>query len=436
MGSETLNLRRRTFLQLGAAGAAILASPSLPSFGQGKTTLRFAFFGPSARAKTMQQVAQDFTKKNPDISLALEFAAIGAYETKYTVAMASNSLPDVFWVPGDILPQLVQGHHLVDVSKYYGKGLNNAEFNQAVTQAGYFDGAQYALTFALQSIGVFAKKKILDAVGIPIKKYPDAYSWDEYAKACLAIHKAKGPNFYGTDDPTYVGETSYVRAFARQHGENYWTDKGDIGFSRDTLTKWLTYWQDMRQNGAAIPIALHMEQNPYFEGSPMIRGLTAYHMRNSNQLLELQRLTDDQIVLMPCPGNGGAGVVNVCLDANMIGVAANTANLEASIRLLDYMMNDPDHAKIMGTTIGAPSTASLRQAIKPTVTPPEAEFLDFINFEASVKSKPVPMAPPNGGAFDTAFGKAVQAMAYGQASVQQTVDQVFGPIRDKLKASS
>jgi ABC-type glycerol-3-phosphate transport system substrate-binding protein len=167
----------------------------------------------------------------------------------------------------------------------------------------------------------------------------------------------------------------------------------------------------------------------------MIRGLTAFHMRNSNQLLELQRLTKDKIALMPVPGNGGKEAVNVGLDPNTMAVAARSRNIEAAMRFTNFMMTDPGRAKIMGTTIGAPSIASLRAAIAPTLTDPEREFLKHIDFEASVKSKPVPEPPLKGAAFNGDLGKAIENMAYGKATVEQTVDRAFGEMRAKLLAS-
>lgn len=431
----TYRLNRRRLLQLGGIGAASLAASSIQVFGQGATTVRFAFWGPEARVKIMQEVAAAYTAANPDTSIALEFGTIENHRTKLTVGLASGSLPDVFWLTGEQLPQLLAGGHLADFSQHYGKEIDNSEFEPAVTAIGAVDGAQYVLTHALQSVGLFANTRVLEEAGVPVKKYPEAYTWEEFAQHALAIHEAKGPNFWGTDDPSYVNSVNHMRAFIRQRGEELWGPDGDVGYTRETLQAWLNYWNDMRASGAALPIALHLERAPAFDGSPMIRGLTGFHNRNSNQLLELQRLSEDKLTLMPVPGNGGEGAVNVGLDPNTICVAAGAPNMEAAMRFANFMMTDPDRAKIMGTTIGAPSIAGLRAAIAPTLTDPEREFLAHIDYEASVESKPVPVTPPNGAAFNTDLAKAIETMAYGMASVEQTLDLVFGDMRDKLLAN-
>jgi multiple sugar transport system substrate-binding protein len=438
-------LSRRRFLQAGTAlGAAALAGSTLSACGGnstggsggGKATLRFMFWGSDDRVKRFQNACKAFTEKNPDITVKPEFGEIDAIRTKTTVGMAGKNLPDVFWVLGDLLPQLGEDGHLMDLGEHLGagKGIDNDGFTDAVLTPGQVDGKQFAMVHGLQSIGLFAKKNVLDQVGVPTKTYPESYSWDDYAGYCAEIHRAKGAKFYGTDDPNYAGAGNFFRAYARQHDQDLWSKTGDVGFTKDLLTEWLTYWEKLRNSQAAVPTALALEQDPFFEGAPMIRGLAAFHMRNSNQMLELQGLTKDPLVLMPAPGNGGAGTSSIALDPNMLGIAAATKYPDAAIKFVDYLLNDPDRAKIVGTTIGAPPTEKIREVVAPTVTEPEKQFLSYIGFESEAKSKPVPTALPTAGPFQAGMKQAFESLAYGKATIAQTVDLIFGDLRSKLVA--
>lgn len=432
-------LSRRRLLQLGGslgAAAALAACGSSGSSGGGgsSASLRFMFWGSDDRVKRFQNACALFTKQNPDIKVSPEFGAIDAIRTKTTVAMSGKNLPDVLWVLGDLLPQLATEGHLMELTPHLGSEIKTTGFSDTVLAPGKVNGKQYAMTHGIQSIGLFAKKSVLDEVGIPVKQYPNSYSWDEYAQYCAKIHQAKGEKFFGTDDPNYAGAPNFFRAYARQHGQDLWNGTGDLGFTKELLTEWLEYWRRLRDDKAAVPTALALEQNPYFEGAPMIRGLSAFHLRNSNQMLELQGLSKDPLVLMPAPGNGGAGNSSIALDPNMLGVAANTKHPEAALKFADFLLNDEERAKIVGTTIGGPPTKRIRDAIVPTVSAPETQFLTYIGFEADAKSKPVPAALPTAGAFQEGMGKAIENLAYGKSTVQQTVDSVFGDLRTKLLA--
>lgn len=437
-------LSRRTFLQASAAVGAGLAGSGLlagcgddggsssSGGGGGPATIRFAFWGSDDRVKRFQEAVDLFHTEHSTIRVEPEFGAIDAIETKTTVAMAGGNLPDVFWIVGPLLPQLGRDGHLVDLSTVIGNGIDGDGFEDALLLSGQVDGVQYALPHGLQSIGLFANQRLLDEAGIEARKYPESFTWDEYADVCRQIRAANGDQFYGTDEPTYAGAPHFFRAWARQRGENLYNDDGDLGFTEDTLRAWLEYWQELRDSGAAVPPALALEQNPFFEGAPMIRGLSAFHMRNSNQLLELQGLSEDDLTLMPCPGNGGDGTASIGIDPNILGISADSSNQEAAVEFVNFLLNDPKRAEVIGTTIGAPATQAMREHILPTLSEPEAEFIEYIDFEASAPIDPIPPAPDTAGAFQEGMNLAMEELAYGRISIDDAVGRVFGDLRQTL----
>ena len=447
MANQSSTISRRSLLRWGAtagiAGSALAAcgspdttepSPGSSGASAGPATLRFAFWGSDDRIRRFQEACELFTEKNPNIQIQPEFGAIDAIRTKTTVAMAAQNLPDVTWLLGDLFPQMVTDGHLLELTPYLDAGIATDGFSDSVLAPGIYDDKQYGLTHGLQSIGVFAKAPVLEELDIPIKTYPEAYTWEEYASYAVQAHEVMGDNFYGTDDPSYAGANNYFRAYARQRGQDLWSDTGDLGFTEDLLTEWLTYWKDLRDSQGTVPTSLALEQNPYFEGAPMIRGLAAFHMRNSNQILELQSLSSEPLVLLPSPGNGGSGNENIGLDPNFLGIASNTDYPDAAVKFVDFLLNDPDRAEIIGTTIGAPPSQAMRDVITPTVSESERQFLEYISFEAAAETKPIPAARPTAGAFQTGMTQAIETLAFDQATIEETITTIFGDLRGQLLA--
>ena len=213
MSANPRNLsRRRLFQFAGSTGAAARLAPGIAAAGRvrpaacGSTTLRFMFWGSDDRVQRFQRACALFTERNPDIRVSPEFAAIDSIETKTTVAMSSGNLPDVLWVLGNLFPQMVSEGHLMDLTPYLDApgGISTEGFSDSVLAPGKRDGRQYAMTHGIQSVGLFAKQNVLDEIGVPLKQYPDAYTWDEFAQYNAQIHAAKGADFYGTDDPNYA----------------------------------------------------------------------------------------------------------------------------------------------------------------------------------------------------------------------------------------
>ncbi|WP_187292826.1 extracellular solute-binding protein [Beutenbergia cavernae] len=439
-------LGRRDLLGWGLAGAGVLGAMSLAGCGSGgsgggssgsggSAALRFMFWGSGDRVERFQGAIDLFHERHPDIRVSPEYADIDAIKTKLSVAMSGGDLPDVFWVHGDLFAPMVAEGKLMELGPLFGDGIDASGFTDSTLAAGgQVDGAQWAISHGLQSVGVFADLTVLEPLGIVPPSYPEAWTWDEYEEISLQVHDALGPDFWGTDEPTYAGAGNYFRAWARQRGEQLWTDDGDIGFTEATFREWAEYWTRMRDAGAAVPVALALEQNPFFEGAPMIRGMAAFHMRNSNQMAELSTLTDHELTLMPSPGNGGEGNRYIGLDPNTMAISADTRNPEAAILFTDFMLNDPERAEIIGTTIGAPPTSAIREHIKPTISEPEAIFLDYIEFEATAELDPVPATPTTGAAFGSGMTRTMEELAYGQLTVDDATARVFGELRDALGA--
>lgn len=432
-------LSRRGLLRLGAAagvagvaGAGLAGCSSGGGSSNGSASLRFVFWGADDRVRRFQDACDLYMEQNPGTEILPEFGEIGALETQMSVAMSAGNLPDVFWVHGNLFPQMVAEGHVMDLTDHFGDEIRSDGFTDSVLVSGNYDGRLYSLPHGLQSPCVFAKAPILDELGIPIKTYPESYTWEEYAEYANLAHERMGPDFYGTDEPSSTGYYDPMRAWIRQHGEDLFNDSGDLGFSEATLVGWLEYWDTLRASGGAVPPDIHRDDDPFFQGAPMIRNLAAFHLRNSNQIGELQKLSPEELVLMPLPGNGGDGTDNIFMFPNNLAIAADTEYPDEALRFVDFLLNDPERAEIIGTTIGSPPTQQMRDVIAPGLDEAEQQFIDYIGFEVDAAPRAMPPNPPAAGAFTGEMTTALDAWAFGQLSVEDAVATIFGPARDQL----
>jgi multiple sugar transport system substrate-binding protein len=436
-----LRSRRSVLKGIGAAVTAAAAAPVLAACGGGgsgsgagaNATIRFAFWGSDDRVKRFRQAIALFHQKNPTITVTPEFGAFEAQRTKIKVGMASGAGPDVLWLP-DTIRSYTRDNQLLDITSAMNSQIKSGGYDNT---AGKVDGKQYAVSYGLTSSCVFAKDSVLQAAGVTLPTYPEGQSWEEFKAACDKIHAAKGANFFGTDDPTYINAHNHLRLFARQRGENqYSADSADIGFSKETLTAWLQYWKDMRDSGAAEPPKVELAQPATFAGSGIIRNVAGIHLRFSNQYNDLQALTKDPISIHPFPGySGGESGKALAFEDNMLAVAKTSKHPEAAIAFINFMVSDKDRAKIIGTSVGAPPSPEVSTFLRPLVSAPEQKLLDYVSYEVKQDREPVPSEPLGAVQFESDMDKACQELAYGRSSVADTVTQIFGPLRDKLKAA-
>lgn len=443
--NQSTNMSRRGLLRLGAAAGAMgLAGSTLAACNSngngsgsngsgsgGSASLRFVFWGADDRVRRFQDACDLFMEQHENIEILPEFGEIGALETRIGVAMSAGNLPDIFWVHAGLFPQMVAEGHVMDLTDHFGQEISSDGFTDALLVNGNYDGRQYSLPHGLQSPCTFAKVPILDELGIPIKTYPESYTWEEYAEYANRAHELMGPDFYGTDEPTSTGYHDPMRAWIRQHGEELWAEDGDVGFTAETLTSWLEYWDELRGNGGAVPPEIHRDDDPFFQGAPMIRNLAAFHLRNSNQIGELQQLSPEELVIMPLPGNGGDGTDNIFMFPNELAIAADTQYPEEALLFVNFMLNDPERAEIIGTTIGSPPTQAMRDAIAPGLDEAEGQFLDYIGFEVEAEPRVMPPSPLNSSGFTGEMNETLDAWAFGQRSVEEAVEHILGSARDQ-----
>lgn len=445
MTEQSSRISRRRMLQLGAAaGAAGLAGTSLAACNDsngssngsaggsgGSASLRFVFWGADDRVRRFQEACDLFMSQHENIEILPEFGEIGAQETRISVAMSAGNLPDVFWVHGGLFPQMVAEGHVMDLTDHFGNEIRSDGFTDAVLVNGNYDGRQYSLPHGLQSPCTFAKVPLLEELDIPIRTYPESYTWEEYAQYANAAHDAMGPEFWGTDEPTSTGYQDPMRAWIRQRGEELWTEDGDIGYTEETLREWLEYWDELRASGGAVPPDIHRDDDPFFQGAPMIRNLAAFHLRNSNQIGELQSLSPEELVIMPVPGQGGDSTDSIFLFNNELAIAENTEHPEEALMFVDFLLNDPDRAELIGTTIGSPPTQEMRDAIAPGLDEAETQFLDYIGFEVDAEPRPMPPSPPEASGFNNDMNEILDGWAFGQYTAQEAAEQITGPLRDQ-----
>jgi multiple sugar transport system substrate-binding protein len=304
-------------------------------------------------------------------------------------------------------------------------GAEGIELVEADIELGSFNDQLYAIVHGIQSPGLFSNQQLLEEHGVELPTAPDNLTWPEFHDLALQISEAGGDDFWGVDDVSLSHGGHFV-PYLRQHGEDMWTEDGQIGFSPDTLRAWWTMWQEFRESGAAPPAEVQLEYLTFLDGSTMIQGLTAMHLRNTNQLLDLQGLSEDPIEVHLFPEIEGAADGWYDIVSNWVAASAASDHPDEAAAFVDFLLNDPDRALIMETTIGAPSSAALRQFLvdQEGVSAPAKRFIEHIDYEAEAR-RSTSRAPQGSGDVGSLMSEAAEEIALGLITVDEGVDRVF-----------
>ena len=114
------------------------------------------------------------------------------------------------------------------------------------------------------------------------------------------------------------------------------------------------------------------------------------------------------------------------------GVLRGTEHPEAVAKFIDYLANNPEAGKIMGTERGVPANKDVRAAVEPDMSDVDKKVVAYLD---SIESElgPVPMVTPaGGGSFGPVQMRMVQDLVFERkdslGAAQGLYDEVKGLI--------
>jgi multiple sugar transport system substrate-binding protein len=142
-----------------------------------------------------------------------------------------------------------------------------------------------------------------------------------------------------------------------------------------------------------------------------------------NQMPELAKNTKDQLGVVAYPGDPSAQWARASM---YLSVFKGCANKDAAVDLVNFLVNDTEAGKILGTERGLPSNLDVRAAVEQSVT--DANMKTSIAFENDISTKfgQAPPVPPKGhSTVRSELRKAAESVQFGKATSAQAADAFF-----------
>lgn len=218
-----------------------------------KETITYALWDKS-QAPVYEEIAKNFEKDNPDISVKFEITPWGQYWTKLETAITGKNAPDVFWMN---IPRVID---------YVDNGilepLDDVEFDKDKIPEQYLeayssDDKLYGVPKDFDTNGLWYNKKIFDDAGIA---YPDeTWTWEKWQEVALALtDKEKG--IYGMAVPaTWQG--GYYDTMYQNGGSPFTEDGKKSNFTDEASIEGVEFWYSFVKDGSGTPIELITNTN-------------------------------------------------------------------------------------------------------------------------------------------------------------------------------
>lgn len=416
------NPRRSAALALAVlvGGASLTACSSGDADAGEEVTLTFSWWGNDARTERTQEVIDLFEQENPNITIEAEYTDWSGYWDKLATQSASGETADIMQFDGGYLSTYGSNGLLYDLNDL--EGLDTESIPDWAITSGTWDGSLYGLAASENSGALVANTSLFEEAGIEL---PDdtAWTWDDLADLASRLSDASGGEFSGID---LYGFSDYsLGAWARQHGEELYSDDGEVGISADTAASWWQYQLDLLSSGASTTAAQYSESAAgTLAEHNIVTGKAALQFWPANQLTALEEAAGDDLTLLRPPTvEGSSDDYSAYYNVSMYwAVSATTEHPEEAAAFLNFLENSEEAADILLVERGLPVNESIVEHIEPALTENDAEVATYLTDLADVAGEGRAPTPP--GASSLAIGDYTSRVLFGESATTVAADFV------------
>ncbi|MDR1588514.1 MAG: extracellular solute-binding protein [Treponema sp.] len=412
------------------SGCAKKEASSAGKAASAGNVIRWAYWGSESRVKRSQEAIDLYRGLRPGVLVNPEVSGgTGDHFAKVDTQIAGGSGPDIIQMGGNINDYVKRGV-LLPLDQYAGNLLDTSVIDPGALESGTVNGRLYGVSTGISMPALVYNKSLLERHGAPLPNVVSTY--DEF-RSYLAAIKAKLPaGVYPMQD---IGaQTSNSTPFGywlRYNGTPLYDETSHSSeISPAIAQKYFELFKDYRDKGLVPPpdvAAGYAETNA--DSSAIIAGKVAISYCWTNQLAGLQAATADELDLMEFPG-AEATLALWPAPSQFYTVNKDSKNAEEAVQFINFLVNSPDAAKILGNDRGASASASARAAGAPDAN--DRKVLDFLAIAGLHSSKETAHLP-NDTEFNSTLYLIYQQVAFGQLTVEKGGQQVYDLIQRLLK---
>jgi multiple sugar transport system substrate-binding protein len=421
------NISRRRLLR-GAAIAAVAApmAPLLSACGgdddgggssNDKVQLNIFWWGADKRAELTQKVLDLYTAKHPNVTFKPTWQGFTGYYDKLGTLAAGGNAPDIFQIDDNGLTEYAERGLTLDLTKYTdAKKIDVSKFPEGLVSYAKVGDKMAAIPTAENTAAMVYDKTLAQQLGLPEPTI--GMSWENLiAWGKQVTDKSKG-KIYGTMDASADYKALWI--WLRQQGKEFYNGK-QLGFTADDLTAWFDMWKAARDSKAAPPADIVQVANAGDVTKQLvITGKAATSFMWSNQVPEMATKTKNQLGIVSYPGDPKGQWPRASM---YFSIYKGSKHADAAADFINFFVNNPEAATILGTERGLPCNSDLRTQIASSATDPNMKTtIDFENTITPQFGK-APVPPPKG---HTAIRKALQTAAeseqFGKASTRAAAE--------------
>ncbi len=386
------HLGRRRFMGAGLAVASLSLLPATRALSQEGANIRMIWWGGDERARRTNAAIDVFTQANPGISINAEFMGWDDYWARLATQVAGGNAPDFIQMDYRYMFEYARRGAIRPLDEYLGNQLKFDDFGQVNLDSCSVDGKLYGGNVGVNAFAVIFDAKAWAEAGV---EPPDLeVTWEGFAEKCAAFNKGnKNERLSAVADGS--GHETLFEIWLRTQGKALYNPDGTLGYDAAAAGRWFAYWADMRKANICVApdVQALFKQSP--ETSPIVTGRSATDFGHSNQFEGFQKLVQFELSATGTPVQDGGKPGQYLKPSQLFAISSSSKNPEAAAQLINFLIAEPEGAKILGLDRGVPASPAIREAIMADLNPNARKVVELVSSITPLVG-PLPPTPPRG----------------------------------------
>ncbi|MFB9276221.1 ABC transporter substrate-binding protein [Cohnella cellulosilytica] len=394
-------------------------------------TLRFSWWGGDSRHKATLEALDKYMELHPNVKVEAEYGGFDGYEQKLKTQLAGQTAPDLIQVDQPWLYDLsAQGEMFADLSGM-GDRIDTSTFDaKFLADYSTIDGKLLGLPTGLNGTIMFYNKDLFGKYGIPEDV---RFDWDNLLTYGEKVYAESGGEDYLLNiAPEWVAELARIY-ITQKTGSQFIGEDYALGFDAVLAEEAYAYIQKL--------LDAHVIQ-PFSESSLYINK----EETNPKWLQGHLGMTISYPSVIPAASNGVAfevGVLPIVIakdakntasevrPSQIYAIARSSQHPEEAAELMNWLLNDPEAAALLGDARGTPASSAAVEALK------AAGKLDPLIAEGTEIAVEQSGGPVNGivrnAELATIRTDLVEQLGYGKLTAAEAAEQTVAKLGKKLE---
>jgi oligogalacturonide transport system substrate-binding protein len=386
-------MKRRLFI---AASAATIAAPA---FAQDKPiTLRFSWWGGAGRHEATLKAVRLFEARNPGLKIKAEYMGFLGYLERLTTQVAGGAEPDVMQINWAWLAMFSKrGTGFTDLAPHLSPAVKE-QLPPDDLATGTINGRINALPVSYTARILIWNQGTFDRIKAPLPR-----NWDELFAAGPLFRKALGENAYPLDGELY-DMILLSQAWVQQtHGTPFISPgpNPQVAMNEAAALDWVRTYRRLVDEHVCTSLQLRAslggaekptEQQPDWVAGrwagnytwDSIIGLRASTLKGEN------RLSLGEFPMLP--GAQHSGIFG--RPSLMFAVGRHCKQPAIASRFVDFMLTDPEAARLLGRTRGLPAAKNAFALLQAEGKLPPLELQAFEQIRKQREAGRIPLPAP------------------------------------------